>query len=188
MLAIEGIILAGGTSSRMGRNKALLPFAGKTLIEHIIDSLRPYCWPIQVVTSKRNHDEFTFLQDIILTTDIYHEKGPLAGIHAGLKNISAHYGFVMACDMPIFSTNLFVQLKKELNDQDAVLCPGQPFHALYHKRILAILETCIHQQELKFSNMLDQINAHFVESEDESCFLNLNSTHDYNLFLKKEIK
>lgn len=186
MVAIEGIILAGGTSSRMGRNKALLPFAGKTLIEHIIDSLRPYCWPIHVVTSKRNYDEFTFLQDIILTTDLYHEKGPLAGIHAGLKNISTNYGFVMACDMPIFSPHLFVQLKKELKNQDAILCPGQPFHALYHKRILEVLENCIHQQDLKMSNMLHQINTHSVEPEDSSCFLNLNAPHDYHLFLKKK--
>ncbi|MFN8208247.1 MAG: molybdenum cofactor guanylyltransferase [Bacteroidales bacterium] len=41
--AVTGIVLAGGRSSRMGSNKALLYFAGKTLLEHALDVLRPYC-------------------------------------------------------------------------------------------------------------------------------------------------
>lgn len=181
---IEGIILAGGKSSRMGQNKALLPFQEKTLIEHIIDSVTPFCSRVYVVTSKVNQYEFNFLANVCIITDCYDNKGPLAGIHAGLKNISTDYGFIMACDMPFFSPHLFVQLHKWIDGQNAILCEGQPFHGFYHKRIVPALETCIHQNNLKLLDTLSRIQAHYVTSERDACFVNLNTPEDY-LFYKE---
>ena len=176
---IEGIILAGGKSSRMGKNKAILPYKGKRLIEQIINNLQPICSKVHVVTSKRNHHEFNFLPHEMMTTDTYDDKGPISGIHAGLKKISSNYGFLMACDMPCFSPQLFDHLKKYVQGHDAVLCPGQPFHGFYHKRIISTLETCILNNELKLLNLLDRINVYYLKPENEDCFMNVNTPEDY---------
>nr|WP_284521516.1 molybdenum cofactor guanylyltransferase [Cytobacillus pseudoceanisediminis] len=81
-MSSTGIILAGGHSSRMGENKALLKIGGKTVIERIADQLSSILPNVIIVANKQEDYQFLGLP---LVSDRWKEKGPLAGIHAGLS-------------------------------------------------------------------------------------------------------
>jgi molybdopterin-guanine dinucleotide biosynthesis protein A len=189
--AIHGIILAGGKSSRMGTDKAVLPIAGKPLIRHIADNLAEVCTTLTLVVSNvSNNPYYThFGNTIRYAEDTYPGSGPLAGIHAGLVSIPSGFGFVMACDMPYFSMDLFQTMLESLHeDVDAILCKKQPFHALYHTRIAAKAETCLRQNQLKLNAFIESLHTVYVPTMDEKCFVNLNSPAEYEDYLRQNIK
>ena len=97
------IILSGGKSSRMGTNKALLPFKEKTNIERIRDELRSLFDDIILVTNDPESYEFLKIKTV---SDKYPGKGPLAGVHAGLMASNYEENIVVACDMPFVSADL----------------------------------------------------------------------------------
>src|SRR5690606_20588107 len=98
-----GIILAGGKSSRMGRNKALLDFHGQTVIETIANELQKIVNHLIIVTN--NQEDYAFLQ-LPMVSDKWQGIGPLAGIHAGLSISKTEKNLVVACDMPFVSREI----------------------------------------------------------------------------------
>jgi molybdopterin-guanine dinucleotide biosynthesis protein A len=195
---IYGILLAGGQSSRMGTNKALLPIDGVPLIERIAADMADFCEHIVVVAKEKETYAFLLTHPklpISIVTDIYPGKGPLAGIHAGLNAIpSDRYAFVLACDMPQLAPSL---LRKMLHatqatperpmGPDAVLCVGQPFHALYHARVAPTLENFLQEDQLKVNAWLHILRLQYIEptsQEEDQAFSNLNTPEDYAAYLK----
>ena len=106
------IILAGGQSSRMGANKALVEYMGRPLIEYAIDLARLFTNDILLIAN--NHD-LDFL-GIPVVSDEYTVKAPLAGIHAGLKSGSSAWNLVLSCDMPNLTKELIEKLLSLLDD------------------------------------------------------------------------
>jgi molybdopterin-guanine dinucleotide biosynthesis protein A len=191
--AIHGIILAGGRSTRMGTDKALLPVhGGKPLLQHICDTLACVCAGVTVVVPGDEPHRYDGVLDASVRTvpDLFPGHGPLAGIHAGLLALPEPdgYGFLMACDMPRFSPRLFaemVTLLKRGRSPDAVLCPDQPFHALYHKRVALIAEQCLQRGALKLTSFLNLLDTAYAALPGDDCFLNLNTPHDYEAFMQE---
>ena len=79
---ITGIILSGGKSSRMGKNKSLLKIGDKTIIERMCDLMKSLFTEIILITN--TPDDYSFL-DLTVYKDVYKHKGPLAGIHSVSK-------------------------------------------------------------------------------------------------------
>ncbi|WP_409342991.1 molybdenum cofactor guanylyltransferase [Paenibacillus sp. MBLB4367] len=190
---IHGILLAGGRSSRMGTDKALLPVEGKPLIRHICDNLLALCADVTVVVAslqeRRYADVLSADTDsrIRFAEDRYPGKGPLAGIHAGLSAIpEAGYGFIMACDMPHVSVPLYREMVERLDGSvGAVLCAGQPFHAFYHKRVAQTAEACLRDDRLRLQAFYAELQAVYVEPDGSGCFENWNAPADYEAYLRK---
>lgn len=104
----DAFVLAGGKSSRLGRPKAFVSLAGHTLIERAVLAIREGLGDVRI-TAVSAADEATFpvdLPDIPLIKDIYRDRGPLGGLHAALLNASAHWIFILACDLPFVSGGL----------------------------------------------------------------------------------
>jgi molybdopterin-guanine dinucleotide biosynthesis protein A len=182
---LYGIILAGGKSSRMGTNKSLLPVKGKPMIQHIALAVRSICRETWIVTN--DPESYTFIPDVRLTCDLYPGKGPLAGIHAGLSALPLDsYGFVMACDMPIVSRPLVDQMCSMLPGPDAVVYPGQPFHGIYHTRLVPMVEEMLQNDRLRMDSLLQQVNVAYLSSDsaDPISFNNLNTPEDYERYLR----
>ncbi|MFC4811834.1 molybdenum cofactor guanylyltransferase [Paenibacillus sp. GCM10023250] len=115
---VTGIILAGGRSSRMGRNKALLPVGGKPLLRHIAEAMLAAGLKRIVVACgpAERADEYGPLLaglpvEVGFAADRFPDGGPLAGLHAALDALPAPgYGFATACDMPAISAPLLARL------------------------------------------------------------------------------
>ncbi|MBN2488420.1 MAG: molybdenum cofactor guanylyltransferase [Methanosarcinaceae archaeon] len=99
----SSLILAGGRARRLeNKEKALIPFRGKTVIEHTIDVLEELSDEIivSIRDDKQKHVLTDFVGNLTMVVDRYSDVGPLAGMLEGFKSASGEYVFVTACDMP----------------------------------------------------------------------------------------
>jgi len=103
-MKVASIILAGGKSLRLGRNKALETLNGKSLIEHVIERLRPLSSQLLIVTSQEFELPIACRAEMLV--DIYPGSGPLGGIYTGLRASRSSSSIVVACDMPFLNTEL----------------------------------------------------------------------------------
>src|SRR3990170_8636218 len=115
---MNSIVLAGGQSRRMGRDKAFLPVGEKFMLQHIIDCLRPISDDIIVVT---NHAWKVDGLRVQAVPDIVQEWGPLGGILSGLMASSSQYNLVVACDMPLLNRSVLTYIQVLRDGYDAVV-------------------------------------------------------------------
>ena len=99
------IILAGGKNLRLGRNKPLETIGGKSLLEWVIERVRPLSTQTLIVTSK-GQPELPAIREVEVLEDIYPGKGPLVGIYTGLSASKSSPSIVVACDMPFLNIEL----------------------------------------------------------------------------------
>ncbi len=118
----SGIILAGGDSQRMGVEKGLMDLDGKTIIQYVIDSLRPIVDEIIVVIgSMEKYPVFSEVVNVHLVPDQYVDGSPLVGILSGLSEAKGEYAVVVACDMPFINTDLVDHLFNLSMGHDGIL-------------------------------------------------------------------
>jgi molybdopterin-guanine dinucleotide biosynthesis protein A len=100
---VSAVILAGGKSRRMGRDKALLEFDGKTLIERVIERVRTVSDDIIIVCN----DVDTYAKfGVRIVTDVIPGKGSLGGLYSGMLAAREEYALALACDMPFLNDAL----------------------------------------------------------------------------------
>lgn len=103
----SALILAGGASSRMGQDKALLHFNGKTLLAHM-QQLASACGASEVLISRNQQG---FIQDCVN----HYQLGPLAGVFSALSFCHSEYLLVLPIDTPLLSISSLQQLLQESN-------------------------------------------------------------------------
>ncbi|MEZ6175895.1 MAG: molybdenum cofactor guanylyltransferase [Candidatus Scalinduaceae bacterium] len=184
---MTAVILAGGKSSRMGRNKAFLKIQGKTFIERQIDLLREIF--DKIIVSANTPSEYTFL-NIPVIKDVYPGKGPLSGIYTGLMNSRSLHTFFLACDMPFVELPLIQYLKGLVKDFDVVVPQSErglePLHAFYSKNCLAPIKRELTRNNLRIISFFSDVKVKIVELDSltsSKSFLdsirNLNTPDDY---------
>jgi len=109
---ITGIILAGGKSSRMGSDKALLKINNTTFIEKIIEVMQPYVDEIIIISNNSNHDRFNIRRE----EDFIKEAGPLAGLLTGLYRAKHEHIIALSCDIPMISKKVIETLITQADD------------------------------------------------------------------------
>lgn len=186
------IILAGGNSSRLGREKAFLPWQGSTFIETLVTNLKGICQEVLLVTTPQ-HD-LTFLPARVVY-DILPDKNSLGGLYAGLAQSNQPVNFVCACDMPLLLPELVRNLINKLEEFDAVVPHAhdrlQPLCAVYTKACLPFIEQQLQRNKLRMTAWLTQARVRIVP-EAEVCgidpalqsFFNVNTEEDYQKLLE----
>lgn len=184
---VTGVILAGGKSSRMGSNKALLPYRGGRFIEAIQRLLADIFDEVILVTNTPDQYDFLPCRKV---PDLYEGMGVLAGIHAGLHHSSNQAIFAVACDMPYLVEELIRQLASRA-DAGGVLIPEspgglEPLHAIYGKGCLAAIEATLLSGQRRIVSFFDRTNVSRMNLEHVACFdpafvsfLNINTPDDY---------
>jgi FdhD protein len=184
---ITGVILAGGQSTRMGSNKALLPYKGGRFIEAIYRQLAELFPEVLVVTNTPESYEFLPCSKV---PDIYPGMGALAGIHAGLYHSSHSAAFVVACDMPYLNTGL-IRYLADMADPAGVLIPEspvglEPLHAIYGKGCIPAIEAALGAGQRRIVSFFGQSLVHRVDVDqvaffdpEFASFRNINSPTDY---------
>lgn len=108
---VTGILLAGGRSERMGRDKAWVELAGRPLVHWVLDALQA-ATDTQVIVAREGQENAGRLAALGLPLIVDHlpARGPLTGIHAGLRAIDTDLAIVVACDMPLVRPELLTYL------------------------------------------------------------------------------
>jgi molybdopterin-guanine dinucleotide biosynthesis protein A len=131
---VSAVVLAGGQSRRMGRDKALIDYQGRPIIAHVVDTLRALADDI-VVVSNRSDLYGSFGARVV--PDYEPPCGPLGGIAVGLRNAQHPLAVIVACDMPFLNVTLLRRLIDLAEGYDAVVPQKgdefEPLHAVYRR-------------------------------------------------------
>jgi molybdopterin-guanine dinucleotide biosynthesis protein A len=180
-----GVVLAGGRSSRMGRDKALIEVDGRSLLDRALDKLEPHVQELLVIGDPLKYGHvgpFVFADDIPGV-------GPLGGLVTAMRYASHDRMLVLACDMPNVTADLFVLLKAGLQAEGFAFVPAcdgrtEPLAAAYHRRCRSTFEARVAQGEWKVSDALEQVHASYIQicpGEDgwpTDLFRNINAPGD----------
>ncbi|MDE3017405.1 MAG: molybdenum cofactor guanylyltransferase [Nitrospirota bacterium] len=186
---MTGLLLAGGKSRRMGRDKRFLELGGRTLLERslsVLDSL----FAEVIVSVAEPLPELRELRARVVT-DIIPDCATLGGLYTGLFSSSYPRVFAAACDMPFLAVPLIQRMIDLGRDADVVmvrLANGlQPMHAIYSKACLPHLEQMLRVKNLRVQELLSASGLSVkILSEDDVrdadpqllSFLNVNQPAD----------
>ncbi len=182
ILPLPCVIVAGGKSSRMGSDKALLPFGGhQTLTQYQLQRAKP--WFQSVHVSCKNKDKFNFDAAFIEDEKEFGEFSPLIALYSILKRFQTPVA-ILSVDTPFVSKEVYEKLYSYVSDFDSVIAKS-PFGshqlcALYSPKIVQILKKQIIQNDHKIKNLLAQIKTKYVDFDDDELFANLNKPDEYN--------
>ena len=190
---VTGVILAGGKSTRMGKDKSLLPYNDRPLIEKVYRDLSALFNEVVIVTN--SPEEYVFLPCPKIP-DIHVGQGSMAGVHAGLKWSRDERIFVTACDMPHLDRELIRWLAGIKTTAPALVPESsagfEPLHAFYSKAALPALEEAITSDRRKIIDLLELIGAQIVPAAEVArhspgfrSFANLNSPEDYSELVRQ---
>lgn len=190
---VTGVILAGGKSSRMGTNKALLEIGGERIIDKAVSLFKSIFQEVILVTN--TPEEYAGL-NIKIVTDIFPGKGSLGGIYTGLVYASCDYSFVVSCDMPFLKRELIEYLIDIKDDFDVVVprlrTGHEPLHAVYSKECLKPIEAMIKEEDLRIIGFYPKVRVKEVSEEElapfisePSPFVNINTPEEYMAAFKK---
>ena len=140
------IILAGGMSKRMGKDKTLLPVKGVPMIKRVVDAaLKVSSEVIVVVGGRKMVKELSNVLggEVTITEDEERGWGPIMGIFSGCKKARAEYIAVVPCDAPFINPKVLMELFKRAEGHDAAIprWPNgylEPLHSVYRRE--AVLE------------------------------------------------
>ena len=189
MIQTPCIIFAGGKSSRMGEDKALLPFGDKpTLIQFQYERLKKifqYVY-ISCKDTKKFNFEADFIEDI-LTDDTY---APTAGFISIFNALHVSKIFVLSVDTPFVSKQEIEAILKYKDEEvDVVIAATpntiHPMCGLYSRALKSKFQNMLQKNEHKLTKLLKDSNTLFVEFENESNFLNLNNPNEYQEALSR---
>ena len=184
-ISITGIILAGGLARRMGgEDKALLPFAGKYLIQHGLDRLEPQLDMI-LINANRNHKRYEELGFTVIKDDISGFVGPLAGMATALQTVSTSHILVVPCDSPFIPDVLVDRFTKAYLSSNAEICVAhdgkrlQPVFTLIKTTTLPSLLKYLEDGQHKIDTWYNQQEMVTVDFSDlPDTFININTPEE----------
>jgi molybdenum cofactor guanylyltransferase len=194
-LRMGGIVLCGGQSRRMGRSKAWLPFAGQTMLQHVVGVLAEEVGPVAVVAAPEQ--ELPPLPgQVIIVRDEEKGRGPLQGLAAGLPALRgiADAAFVSACDVP-FLKPAFVRRLIELLGDHAICVPKvgdyhHPLAAVYRVEVAETVASLLAENRLRPVFLFGRVPTRLVSAAelvsvdpDFQSLRNLNNPEDYDTAL-----
>jgi len=186
---ITAIVLAGGRSSRMQyRDKGLMLFHDKPMVEHVVSRLKGQVDEI-LISANQNLGIYGRYSERVLTDDASDFPGPLAGICEGLKAMQTDFLLVVPCDGPMLPLDLAGRLYNQLQHNEAYLAVvhdgqyKQPTYNMVHRNMLNNAQQFLQSGERKLGLWLKDNNALLVDFSDQpKAFANLNSEKELKEF------
>jgi len=192
-------VIAGGKSSRMGRDKRWLDLGGRSMLERCLRRI-PTVFSERFLMVEANSPDIMQLAEncgFCIVTDEVQGRGPVEGLRLGLKHMSADWGLALSADMPFFSFSaiepLFIRLSEIISKGERrIKCilptldgRRQPLAGLYHKGLLTEIAQKIKRGERKLGAMAEAFETELVDihryTEQKEYFFNVNTKYDYRL-------
>ena len=174
-VAVSGIVLAGGKSRRLGRNKAMEEVGGQALISRVVGRMsKLFSEVIVIVAEPAEQGSLPLVGEAKVVGDIHSGKGSLGGIYTGLSTCSNPWGMVVACDMPFLNLDLISHMLSLRQGFDAVVPwrngQPEPTHAVYSKACLPYIEDRLKGDDLKISGFYDQVRVNYLTEAEVDQF------------------
>ncbi|MEZ0364353.1 molybdenum cofactor guanylyltransferase [Mycobacterium sp. pUA109] len=193
-IPLAGIVLVGGQSRRMGRDKATLSvpeaLGGRTLVEHLVDVVGQRCTPVLVMAARGQTLPELPAQ---LLRDEVAGLGPLPAVGRGLQTAAAggaEYAFVCAVDMPLLTAELIDTLADAAARVDAdVVLPwdGRDHYlaAVYRTRLAPGITALVAAGERRMGALVNTVDAQRIVVPQAPTLANVNSPADLQALLPR---
>jgi molybdopterin-guanine dinucleotide biosynthesis protein A len=189
------IVLAGGTSRRMGKDKALLPINGRPMIQSLIQSLIPISKDIIVsVNDGERHAELkqALPAGVRVVYDERPGQGPLMGIYTGLNASETDVNFVIACDIPEIDPGFITEMRSFTGDHDVVASVDNEGRtnallAMYRRSVIPLVKTQLDEGRTKIVLFYPQCRVKYVPLRDGAWYRNINTMDDYQTYHRDRI-
>ena len=188
----SAIILAGGRSTRLGRDKASEPLLGVSLLQRVVSRVEGLAGEIVVVRAAGQAlPDIETSASLRVVEDVYPDSGPLGGIYTGLSAITTARALSVGCDMPLLQPELLAGLLLLASDgYDAVVPTNEMFRpeplcAVYTTRCISSAQSQVGDGALKVALFLDKLRVRYVTPSEWRAwdreglsFLNINREAD----------
>jgi molybdopterin-guanine dinucleotide biosynthesis protein A len=186
-MQVTGVILAGGQSRRMGRDKAFLPFGKGLLIERVIEVVQQVTADVILIT---NTPELYRRFGLPMFSDVIAEAGSLGGIYTGLVSAKTPYSLCLGCDMPFVKPTFLRFLCRTAAEADVVIPRNaedfQPLCAVYSQVCRDPIRHKIEVGQLKITGFFDQVRVRVIDGDlltrydpTDVMFFNANTPEEY---------
>jgi molybdopterin-guanine dinucleotide biosynthesis protein A len=181
----NAVIFAGGRSSRMGQDKALLPFRGyDTLAEYQYRRLGK--WFEHVYISAKD-DKFPFEANVL--RDKYTASSPMVALASSLEDVDEDEIFVISVDMPFVDEKIISKLFEQFyahSDSEIVIASStngtEPLCGIYNKSVLDKTKALVLSDKHKLKDLLDVCRTYTMACDRDEVFANLNTIDEYNSY------
>jgi molybdopterin-guanine dinucleotide biosynthesis protein A len=186
-MQVTGVILAGGKSRRMGRDKAFLPYGKGLLIERVIEVVQQVTADVILITNTpEQYQRF----GLPMFSDVIPEAGSLGGVYSGLVFAKTPYSLCLACDMPFVKPAFLRFLCDTAAEADVVIPRNaedfQPLCAVYSQVCREPIRQKIEGGRLKITGFFDQVSVRVIDGDllarydpHDIMFFNANTPEEY---------
>jgi molybdenum cofactor guanylyltransferase len=180
----SGFVLAGGESSRMGRDKALLPYRGTTLLEYLARVVQQAAGSVALIGAPGRYSSLGY--------PVYRDKfpgcGPLGGVYTALSVSTTDWNLIVACDMPGISADVLRTLLRSAAEsgKSCIVATGtngepEPLCAVYHRGCLPVLARAIEEKRFKMKDLIAELDS-MATPVDASALANVNTPAEWAEF------
>ena len=184
---VSAFVLAGGKSTRMGRDKAFVTLDGRTLLDRMLEAARSVTDDVRIVGDRAKFAPFA-----LVVEDVFPGCGPPAGIHAALTASSRDLNLILAVDVPFVSLALLQYLiTRAKNAPDSIVTTAraagglQPLCAVYRREFAEVAEKSLRDHQYKIDALFDSVRTEIITEEEletagfsPRVFRNLNTPQD----------
>jgi molybdopterin-guanine dinucleotide biosynthesis protein A len=192
-LRVGAYVLAGGSSTRFGRDKALVEFAGKPMLARMIELMRTFAPDVRIVAAHGKYADF----ETEIVEDLWPGEGPLGGIVTALLNTkeretAREWNVIVSCDMPFLSADWMKFLAERAAESNAqVVLPHsehgpEPLCACWRTNAVETLRAAFERGVRKVTQGISLLRAEVLDERDWKrfdsagrLFWNMNTAADY---------
>jgi len=189
------VVLAAGTSTRMGQWKMLLPWHGSTVLETTLDTARTVCRRIILVAGYREQELRAALGEMdntVIATNSAFERGMFSSIQTGLARVETEFAFITLGDMPLIPAEIYRKLAFETQtagnqpppDVLRPVCGERPGHPVLLSRT-AMDRVAAAARDSDMRTVLAGFHTLFVPARDERPCIDLDSSEQYRRYLEQ---
>ena len=166
----------------MGRDKALLPLEGETMVERIAARVRAAAGNVTLIGSPQKYGHL----GLPVVADEVENCGPLGGLYTALRLGKADWNLLVACDMPDVTEDFLTQLLEaaEASDSDCLVPEiggkTDPLCAVYHRRLVATAESAIARKLFKMQSFVSTLRTCYWPVPDARALVNLNTPAEWS--------
>ena len=191
---MTAVILAGGKSSRMGCDKALIRFGEETILEDLVQLTTAIFRETFIIASQNKSYQHLNLRGAVILNDFWENKGPLVGLYTGLSYSTHQVSCVLTCDMPLVNASLLRELIALWQDSYDAVCPEdsegrlQPFPGIYCRSSRHFIRLLLDRGETTMRRLFDilVIRPLVLGKKESEVLANMNTPKDYEQVSQKK--
>ena len=176
MVGVSGYVLAGGQSSRMGKDKAVLDLGGQTMVERAADALSGIAEIVKIVGLRSEYSG-----PLAVIPDAFDGRGSVVGLFTALVDCTTEYAAVLACDLPFAGGDLLTELVGSIGDYDAVIPEQsdgriQPLCAVYRTTTCRpAVESIMNSPNWRLQALANRLNVRIIIPNGDRWHTNVNT-------------